>query len=493
MNKINKILSNVLEEIKPIQEELIFLDNLTNKVKYLLDIKAKELNIKYLLIEPQGSTGIKQTQLKYDSDLDLFIGLDYSLFKQNYKGLSKNKRKQLIKKDLLMYCNKWIKKSFENQESFFNFKLSYAEHPYVQIDYKKENILIKLDIVLYFEIDLDIIKKKGPITAVDRSPWHGRFIQNNLTLEQKDDVRLLKQFFKACYCYGDKSPVGRGGFIGYSSELLIYHFSNIIEVFTNFDKLPQFPLDYYRRRKEELAKIPHFQNDFLIIIDPIDKNRNVASSISKEAYEYCNHQVSEFLKNPNKSYFEIGEIPEFEISNSNLIINNLFIVEIKDIKKIKHYTEIRDKLFSLGEHIKIHGEKEFTHEPKFGEIIFEIYFEPNIDEYNIAIFCTQPLISENYDRKGPALNDNDHNRRFKEKNPNYFEKNGFLWVNSLRKYHFFLDFLKDVVEERIPDYLQIVNISQACYIKRKSGRRALYVLNHMVLPFSKSIQKINLN
>ncbi|MBN1215323.1 MAG: hypothetical protein JXA99_07740 [Candidatus Lokiarchaeota archaeon] len=489
MNKINEIFNNVLEEIKPIQEDLIFFDNLIKKIKYLLDIKAKELDIKYLLIEPQGSTGIKQTQLKYDSDLDLFIGLDYSLFKHNYNGLSKNKRKQVIKKDLLMYCNKWIKKSFENQESFFNFKLSYAEHPYVQIDYKKEDILIKLDIVLYFEIDLDIIKKKGPITAVDRSPWHGRFIQNNLTLEQKDNVRLLKQFFKACHCYGDKSPVGRGGFIGYSSELLIYHFSNIIEVFKNFSKLPKFPLDYYKRRKEELAKIPHFQNDFLIIIDPIDKNRNVASSISKEAYEYCNHQVSEFLKNPNKSYFEIAEIPEFERNDSNSVINNLFIVEIKDIKKIKHYTEIRDKLFSLGEYIKIHGEKEFTHEPKFGEIIFEIYLEPNIDEYNIALFCAQPLISETYERKGPALNDNDHNRRFKEKNPNYYEKNGFLWVNSLRKHNFFLNFLKNIIEERIPDYLKIVNISQACDTKKNSGRRALFVLNHMVLPFSENFKK----
>ncbi|GAI51570.1 unnamed protein product, partial [marine sediment metagenome] len=78
-----------------------------------------------------------------------------------------------------------------------------------------------------FDLDEERIKQEGPITAVDRSPWHGRFVRENLSKDQKNDVRLLKQFFKSNHSYGDKSSVGKVGFIGYSSELLIYYFGNI--------------------------------------------------------------------------------------------------------------------------------------------------------------------------------------------------------------------------------------------------------------------------
>ena len=100
----------------------------------------------------------------------------------------------------------------------------YIDHPYVTVDYVVDNINIKIDIVLYFDLDKKFIEKNGPITAVDRSPWHGRFIRDNLTAKQKNEVRLLKQFFKANHCYGDMSVVGKVGFIGYSAELLIYYF-----------------------------------------------------------------------------------------------------------------------------------------------------------------------------------------------------------------------------------------------------------------------------
>lgn len=483
MNDINDIFLDIIKEIRPTNEELLLIDGIVVEIKKIFDKKAKELDINYLTIEPQGSTGIKQTQLRNDSDIDLFIGLDYNKFKNNYKGLSKNKKKQQIKKDLLWYCNNWIIKSLKNEENFKNFKLSYAEHPYVQVNYKKENIIIKLDLVLYFEIELEFIKKNGPITAVDRSPWHGRFIRDNLTIEQKDDVRLLKQFFKACYCYGDKSPVGRAGFIGYSSELLIYHFKSITEVFKNFNDLVNHPLDYYGRNKDELDKIPHFQNEPLKIIDPIDKNRNVASAISLEAYKYCNYQISQFLKKPDKNYFKISKIPEFDPNIFKNIKPNLFIVEFKDKNRNTHYTELRDKLSSLADYIKTHAQKEYTHEPKFGKIITEIYFETKVDEYNIAIFCENHIISKTYKRRGPPLKDKIHILKFREKNQTSYEKDGFLWVDTERKHYRFIDFLEESINNKIPKNLEVINLSNSDEVKTISGKRTLYVLTTMVLPF----------
>ena len=89
MNSINSIFKEVLEDVTPTQKELTLINDIVIKLTTLLDEKAKQLNIKYTKIEPQGSTGIKQTQLKNDFDIDLFVGLNYDLYKPKYDGLSK--------------------------------------------------------------------------------------------------------------------------------------------------------------------------------------------------------------------------------------------------------------------------------------------------------------------------------------------------------------------------------------------------------------------
>ncbi|MFX1345534.1 MAG: hypothetical protein ACFFBC_04745 [Promethearchaeota archaeon] len=483
MTLINELFAEILKEITPTQKEIAFINKITDKLIDLLNKKAKELDINYTKIEPQGSTGIKQTQLKDDFDIDLFIGLDYKEFEPKYRGLSKNKLKKKSKKDFLDLCNNWIIPSLTLKE-FHNPRLLYAEHPYVTVNVHIKGVEIKVDIVLYFDIDLDIIKQKGPITAVDRSPWHGRFVRDNLTTDQKNDVRLLKQFFKSNHSYGDKSSVGKVGFIGYSSELLIYYYGNISNLFKNFDKLNTKPLDYYKRNVKELQKILHFQNDYLIIVDPIDKNRNVASAISEKAYKYCNYRIREFLKNPSKDYFEKKPIAEAGLQDlSDPILSKIFIVELKNSERNIHYTINRDKLHSIGESIVVNGEKEFTHAEKFGKIIFEVYFEDEIDEYNLAIYCENPKISQTYIRKGPPIKETIYAQNFKKKNPHYYEKNGYLWVETHREFNNFLEFLKQFIKSKITDNFEVVNIDKSFNTKTSSGKRTLTILTKMILPF----------
>jgi len=484
MALMKDILKEVLKEITPTQEELTLINEIVKKLRKLLDEKAQKLNLKYTKIEPQGSTGIKQTQLKNDFDIDLFVGLDYELYSPKYDGLSKNKLKKESKKDFLYLCNNWILKSLILKE-FHKPRLLYAEHPYVTVDYFINNIKIKVDIVLYFDLELEYIKKFGPITAVDRSPWHGRFIKENLSIEQKNDVRLLKQFFKANHSYGDKSAVGKVGFIGYSAELLIYYYNTLQNLFNNFKFLKEKPNDYYNRTLKELRKIQHFQNDYIIITDPIDKNRNVASAISEKAYKYCNQRILDFMNNPNKNFFKIDKIPEVEISKiDESLLAKIFIVELKSENKEIHYTINRDKLYSIGENIKANGEKEFSHTERFGKIEFEVYFEEDIEEYNIAIFCEKPKITKNYERRGPPIKEKNHAIKFRKKNPNFFERDEFLWIESEREYTEFLNLLMDFAKNKIPENLRVVNISESFNVKRASGKRALYTLIDMILPFT---------
>ncbi|MFX0018570.1 MAG: hypothetical protein ACFFAK_01160 [Promethearchaeota archaeon] len=483
MNSIKDVFSSVLKEITPNAEEVNITKNIINELKELLYYTARERDIHYTNIEAQGSTGIKQTQLKGDYDIDLFIGLDYNFYKPNYRGLTKSKLKSKSKKDFLELCKGWIIKSLASKE-FQNPRLLYSEHPYVTVDYFTDDLKIEVDIVLYFDLDLNYIQRNGPITAVDRSPWHGQFIKKELSPKQKNEVRLLKQFFKASHCYGDKSVVGKMGFFGYSAELLIYYYSSLFNLFNNFKSLKNTPLDYYNRSIEDLKKISHFQNDFLIIVDPIDKNRNVASAISDRAYKYCNYRIQEFLKKPSKELFKIKPIPEEDLSNeNNPILSNIYIIEFKNKDPKTHYTIIRDKLYSLGQGMKLHGEKEFSHVDRFGRIEFELYFEDKLNEYNIAIYSEKSNISKTYLRKGPPVISKFHVEKFKKKNPNFIEKNNFLWTETNREYTQFLSFLKDFIKDKIPENLEILNISKALNAKSKTAKKAIYVLNNFILPF----------
>lgn len=483
MPTVNDVLREILRNITPTDREIDLIDSITEKLKTLLDQKAKKLNIKYTKIEPQGSTGIKKTQLRDDYDIDLFIGLDYNLYKHKYDGLSRNKLKKESKKDFLSLCNNWIIESL-NLKEFHHPRLLYAEHPYVTVDYLIDNLKIKIDIVLYFDLSLEIIKDYGPITAVDRSPWHGRFVRDNLSEIQKNDVRLLKQFFKSNHCYGDKSAVGKVGFIGYSAELLIYYFGNIMNLFKNFNDLEKKQLDYYKRTLKDLNEITHFQNDYLIIIDPIDKNRNVASAISERAYKYCNKKINEFLKHPSLEFFEMKSIPEANVSDlDNPFLSKIYIIELKNKDKEIHYTINRDKLYSLGESIKANGEKEFSHAERFGTIIFEVFFEDDIDEYNLGIYCEKSTISKTYLRKGPPIKETFHADKFKKKNPEAFEKNGTLWVETKRKYKDFFKFLNNFIKDKLPNNFEVINVSGSFNAKTSSSKKTINILTNMVLPF----------
>jgi len=482
MIEISQIMEEILEEIVPTQQELKQIEKIVNLLENLLVERAKELNIEFTSIEPQGSTGIKQTQLRDDFDIDLFIGLDFENYLDDFNSLSKTKFKEKIKKDFLHLCKNWIIKSLTPRE-FRNPRLLYAEHPYVTADYVKDELKIELDIVLYFELDLNFIRENGPITAVDRTPWHGRFIKNKLTEEQKNQVRLLKQFFKACHSYGDKSAVGRVGFIGYSAELLIYYLKDIYNVLEKFDRLDELALDYFDRDKNYLKKITHFQNAFLRIIDPINKNRNVASAISGKAYKYCNYKIKQFLNNPSKSFFQIKEIPIFDTQNNQDINKKLLVIECESIDEEVHYTEKRDKLYSLGEAIKTHGEKEFTRETRFGDILYEVYFESEKGEFNLALFCSNPNLSPTYVRQGPPLTAKKHVKRFKEKNPGYFTKDNYCWVEEKREFSNFLKFLEDFISDKIPKSLKVINISNSKEVKKTSAKKTLYVLQNWIMPF----------
>ena len=226
-----EIFDLVLDAILPTEEEAAHIQEVITEVTDILFQSKIPKNIQIRFIEPQGSTGLKQTYLKNDTDVDLFIGIDPDLI-FNKEFPSKSKRTEFLHilfKDL---TEKWLIPCFK-QHDFENVSLSYAEHPYVSASYHG----IELDVVICFDLPAEYIQSHGPITAVDGTPHHSRFIRDHLTEDQRHDVCLFKQFVKSQHSYGDKSAVGRGGFIGYAAEILICQYDSLLNLFDHFHEL----------------------------------------------------------------------------------------------------------------------------------------------------------------------------------------------------------------------------------------------------------------
>ncbi|MBD3227189.1 MAG: hypothetical protein GF329_03290 [Candidatus Lokiarchaeota archaeon] len=462
----------ILKTISPSSEENNRINKTVELLKDTLKQKLDGSKIEANYIEAQGSTGKKQTHLAGDSDIDLFVALN----KKHYKGFMDKEVKSDIYKEAKELFSKLCHEIFIpslKDINAKNIKLTYAEHPYVSAEINA----FKIDVVGCFDLDNSFIKKNGPITAVDRTPHHSNFIKNNLNDRMRDDVRILKAFFQASHAYGDKSAIGRFGFTGFISELLIYHFKTIENLFDSFSDIPSNPIDFFDRSGKKLEKINRFENDYFIVIDPIDKNRNAAASVSRRAFLHIDRKIDQFRADPNINFFVKKEIPIIEDINDELK-NHYTILEFNSDGS-RHYTEVRDKLYKLANSIKIQLESESTKEIRFGKTFFEVYFEDKI--FSLAFHTEKGKISDTYKRVGPPVKLKKNFRKFKNKHPDLFIENGRAYVMEKRE---FTD-QKDLINNYINDHglfsgINLEHISS--FGITEVGKRVFYIMKEMVLP-----------
>lgn len=174
----------------------------------------------------------------------------------------------------------------------------YAQHPYVRGDFKG----FQVDLVPCFKIT-DTRRK---MSAVDRTPFHTRFVRENLKAGQADQVRLLKRFMKGVGCYGAEAKVQ--GFSGYLCELLVMRFGGFREVFEACSGW----------KKGEHIELPgHEGEEFrepLTFVDPVDITRNVASAVSVETLVLMIRASREYLAHPSERFFFPRERPAWSPS-----------------------------------------------------------------------------------------------------------------------------------------------------------------------------------
>ena len=263
-----KSFKKIVESIRPGPDELLSVKRTADEViSRLKRSTSKEVML-------LGSVA-KGTFLSGESDLDVFV-----LFKTR---MNKAKMKSELEKI--------FRKAFPNE----NYQMNYAEHPYVKFRFKG----LKVDLVPAYKMK----KAAERLTAVDRSVLHTKFILKNLSKKQKDEVRLLKKLLKANGIYGAEIRVE--GFSGYLCELLVIKyktFAGVLRAATRW-KLPVvIDVKNYYKKSEYSGLVKRFKKDF-IVIDPTDKNRNVAAALSEKNLKKFMTLSKRFLKNPSENYF----------------------------------------------------------------------------------------------------------------------------------------------------------------------------------------------
>jgi tRNA nucleotidyltransferase (CCA-adding enzyme) len=129
-------------------------------------------------------------------------------------------------------------------------------------------------------------------SAADRSSFHTRFILEKLDSEKKNEVRLLKKFLRGVDIYG--AEIAKEGLGGYVSEVLIYHYGSFIKVLEAAANFAHGQVIGNPTKKFDTA---------LVLIDPIDSNRNLGTAISPQNLGRFILAARAYLKKPSLEFF----------------------------------------------------------------------------------------------------------------------------------------------------------------------------------------------
>jgi len=253
--------SDVLAKIKPSKEESKLIvqtaDELVDVTKdYFAKRKVKIDDVVYV-----GSVA-KGTFLK-DPDIDLFI-----LFPEDFDEDEMNRLGLQAGKDIVGGEEK------------------YVEHPYTTGHFKG----IEVDMVPCFHIK----STEMLLTAVDRTPFHTKFVLSKVDERMCDEIRLLKQFMDGIGTYGAE-PDTRG-FSGYLCELLVIKFGSFIDVLIN-------AAEWKKGQTIVIEKKGPMMIAPLVVYDPVDPKRNVASAVHEDTLAEFIVASKAYLRSPSEKFF----------------------------------------------------------------------------------------------------------------------------------------------------------------------------------------------
>ena len=401
-----KILKEVLVKIKPSQQQRKKLEELSKKTLSITNKEVKKVNAKAIIA---GSL-TRDTWLPDKNEFDIFIIFPKSVSEDRLEKLGLKFGKRIIQN----LGGEWV--------------VEYAQHPYVRGKVNETQI----DVVPCYEL------KPGERikSAVDRTPFHVRYLEKNLQKKMSDEVRLLKRLCYANKIYGADAKTE--GFSGYICELLIIKYGNFLNLLKNVFKWytgDVIDIEKHYNEKDYRTLRKQFKDQVLIIIDPIDKTRNAAAAISANSFFTLKKIANDFLKNPSKEFFferEFGPITESElILNQMKRRTELLLVVFEPPKivpdilwpQLRRFADRLESVLKEYEYITLRKDV-YTNEEDLAVVLLEMEVSklPSVDK-----------------RIGPMVFDLDDSERFLKKYKNNclvgpFVENNYWCAEVKRKF-----------------------------------------------------------
>ena len=273
--KIDKVCRNVLKTVNPTKEDRSKIEALAGKLEKKLALAAKKARIK-ARIRVEGSVA-KDTWLSGEPDIDIFMRMPRST----------------PRKSLGDICLCVARKATEGSKQVERF----AEHPYLEAFVEDTRI----NVVPCYDA------KQGEWqSATDRTPFHTDYMKKHLVPKMRGQVRLLKKFMKGIGVYG--AEIKTGGFSGYLCELLILQYGSFVKTLEAFARHRQRIVvdieEHYRNGDSEIALL---FSEPMVIVDPVDRGRNVASAVQAQRLHTFVAAAQAFLRTPDTSFFSPQE------------------------------------------------------------------------------------------------------------------------------------------------------------------------------------------
>ncbi len=200
------------------------------------------------------------------------------------------------------------------------WRLRYADHPYVEGFVGDVTVNV---------VGCYATEPGRWLSPVDRTPYHTRYVLSRLDDRLRTEIRLAKAFMRGIGVYGAELRVG--GFSGYLIELLVLRFEGFLALLREgAGWRPGMVVDFSGERSEQELRAL-FPDSPLIVTDPVDSNRNVASAVTLTRFSEFVLASKLFLSEPSLKYFDPR--PSAPRDDASLL-SGLMAVRLRDIPEL---------------------------------------------------------------------------------------------------------------------------------------------------------------
>ena len=348
-----------------------------------------------------GGSYAKGTWLPEKADIDIFVKFNKKTSEKDFRNFGTKIGFQSLKK--------------------FRPYTRYAEHPFVEavVDGTKVNIVPCYN-----------VKKGEWKSAADRSVHHTKFMSQKLSAPMKEEVRILKKFLMHIRAYG--AEIAKEGFSGYTSEVLISHFGSFEKT---IKKISEMKKGQVIGRSQKKFDTP------IVIIDPIDSNRNLGAAISIDSLGKFVLASRSFLKKPSKKFFN-KPISKRVMKNADKIIVVQFRFKNRSDDII--WGQIKRASNALKTQLELGG---FT-------VLRNSSIKDEKENAALIFFLHAKKIENSLIRIGPEISSKAHCEKFISANA---KKSQLMWIDEKgkikslqkRKYNDAILFLKNLLKNNL--------------------------------------------